>query len=160
MDYAKTLPPLPDHRLQVGKGAKVARQTGLTTAVTLLKLAANHVCYACGSDVHRDANNWLQCDKGCKGGAFYLNDGSGLLHRMVDGLRYHNLKEELLKTDSCTSGLPLLEFTAYGKSSASMQCIKCKASVSRKYVHDGVNFDLEGSASTASGRNHGLNFDD
>jgi len=160
VNYAKTLPELPLHKVQVGTGAKVARQAGQTTALELLKIAAEHVCYACGGSVQRDAKNWLQCGRGCKGGAFYQNDGSGVVYRMVDGLRYHHLKMAILAIDTCTQGLPLIEFTAYGKSAISMKCIKCKASLSRSFINDGVNFDLEGTPSNAYGAgHHGLTFD-
>ena len=88
------------------------------------------------------------------------NDGSGVVYRMVDGLRYHHLKMAILAIDTCTQGLPLIEFTAYGKSAISMKCIKCKASLSRSFINDGVNFDLEGTPSNAYGAgHHGLTFD-
>ena len=45
--------------------------------------------------------------------------------------RYHMLKKEILSVDACGhgggAGLPIIEFTAYGKTAASMKCIKCKA---------------------------------
>ena len=163
VNFAKTLPALGNHKVQVGTGDKACRQNGSVSAISLLKVAAEHVCFACSGSVYRDPKNWLQCEKACKGGAFYANDGSGLLHRMVDGLRYHMLKKEILSIDACSfgggAGLPLIEFTAYGKTAASMKCLKCKATLSKSYLNDGVNFDLHGTTSHTGASGHSLNFD-
>ena len=75
----------------------------------------------------------------------------------------HMLKKEILSIDACSfdggAGLPLIEFTAYGKTAASMKCLKCKANISKGYLNDGVNFDLHGTTSHTGASSHSLNFD-
>ena len=83
------------HRIQVGSKANIARQEGPQTALDVVKLAAQHICYACGGPNHQEGpQNYIYCNIGCQGGAFFL---------MVDACRYHALKTDILAIDACTS---------------------------------------------------------
>ena len=152
----------------VGKGKQELKQAGLTKAKEILQLAQHRICFICSGDVaKKDGQHYVVCARGCKGGAYYNNDPEiALVDRLVDGLRFHFMKQELLGgIDECIgSTIPCLVYQNWGKSKATLYCTKCNATINKMFVqeHTSIYLDWMGTNSYPSTyrESNDLDFDD